>query len=78
LCWNIVKKSDREETLEMIPDDYKKIAVVFNVPEDELKKRLEKREKETGKHIPPEAIEKMKNCYTPPSKEEGFNKIINL
>jgi len=73
-----MKRSDRADALERVPSDYKKIAVVFNVPEEELKRRLEKRAQETGKYIPPEAIEKMKNYYIPPSKEEGFDKIINL
>lgn len=76
-CTN-VKKSERKDRLEMIPNDYKKIAVVFNISPDELKRRLEKREKTTGKHIPDEAIEMMRKNYTPPSKEEGFDKIINL
>lgn len=76
-CTNM-KKRDRTEVLDMIPSDYRKIAIVFNVSPDELKKRLEKRAKETGKHIPDEAIEAMRNYYTPPSREEGFNKIINI
>ena len=76
-CTNM-KRSDRVTVLEMVSEDYKKIAVVFNVPPDELKKRLKKRERETGKYIPDEAIEKMRGYYIPPSKSEGFNKIINL
>ncbi len=73
-----LKKRDREETLKKFPNDYKKIAIVFNVQPDELKKRLDKRKKQTGKYIPDEVIERMRNYYAPPSKEEGFDKIIKL
>lgn len=73
-----IKKSDRKSILKIVPNDYEKIAIVFNIPSEELKKRLNKRAEKTGKYIPDEVIEKMKKAYTPPSKSEGFDKIINF
>jgi predicted kinase len=76
-CTNL-KRGDRKDVLDLVPNDYKKIAVIFNVNPEELKRRLDKRSKETGKTIPDEVIDKMRNWYIPPSKEEGFDKIITL
>jgi len=73
-----LKRADRKNALDKFPNDYKKIAVVFNIPPDELEKRLKQREERTGKHIPDEAIEKMREYYIIPSKEEGFDKIITI
>lgn len=65
----------RSKFLSRIPDTYKKIAIVFSIPREELNKRLEKRAKETGKFISPTIIDSMLNSYIAPSLEEGFNKI---
>ena len=70
---NMTKKS-RQYYLDNIPKNYKKIAIMFKIPEKELKKRLDKRGKETGKVIPWEAIENMKAKYEPPTKGE-FDEI---
>lgn len=70
---NMTKKS-RQYYLDNVPKNYKKIAILFSIPEKELKKRLDKRGKETGKVIPWEAIENMKKKYDPPTKGE-FDEI---
>ena len=71
-----LKKADRQNALDKFPNDYKKIAVIFNIPPDELNKRLKQRAEKTGKYIPDEAINRMREYYTPPTKGEGFDKII--
>ena len=70
---NMTKKS-RQYYIDNIPKNYKKIAILFKIPEKELKKRLEKRGKETGKVIPWKVIENMKAKYEPPKKGE-FDEI---
>jgi predicted kinase len=50
-------------------------AVVFVVPEPELKKRLQDRAQKTGKFIPDHVLKNMAAKYETPSKEEGFDKI---
>lgn len=71
-----IKESDRLGIIKSTPKYYKKIAVVFNLPREEVEKRLAQREKETGKHIPPFVVDSMFNNFTLPTKEEGFDKII--
>lgn len=51
-------------------------AVVFDIPEEEWKRRTEKRKNETGKLVPDAAIMQMRKAYRPPAKEEGFDEII--
>lgn len=64
----------RKQKLNMIPDNYEKIAVFFPTPEEkELFKRLSSR---PGKNIPREVINSMIASLTIPTKEEGFDEII--
>lgn len=72
---NLTKKI-RKQYLDMAPPNYKLVAVVFKLKSKELNKRLKGREKETGKHIPPDVMKKMKGDYEEPSKAEGFDEII--
>lgn len=69
---NLTPKS-RKSKLSKIPSNYRKIAVFFSVPKD-LRDRLASR---PGKTIPEPVILSMINQLTPPSKEEGFDEIIN-
>lgn len=63
----------RKKKLRMLPNNYRKIAVVFPTPEEaELLRRLGSR---PGKTIPPEVIEKMKKDFVMPSTKEGFDEI---
>lgn len=64
----------RRIKLDMVMGSYEKIAVVFNKPDD-LKERLARREA-AGKIIPESVIESMEATYQPPTRFEGFAKII--
>lgn len=72
---NMSRKA-RAKKLNLIPRHYKKVAVVFSVPMDELQKRLDKRAAETGKNIPPHVLENMMKSYEEPTKAEGFENIV--
>lgn len=67
----------RKKILVLVPSNYKKTAVVFKVKDEELARRLEKREQETGKHIPAFVLNMMKKNYQEPSSEE-FDKIAYI
>lgn len=67
-------KNGRRNKLKMVPKDYKKVAVFFPTPhEDVLKKRLAGR---TGKNIPDYVITSMIKTLEKPTKDEGFDEII--
>lgn len=68
----------RRKILAQTPKQYRKIAVVFELDDQELFKRLNKREEETGKKIGPKIIETMKAGYSEPSKSEGFDEIVKI
>lgn len=74
---NISIKS-RAKRLRQIPPHYKKIAIVFNVSDEELKRRLDARGKETGKRPPDSYVTQMKSLYQEPSKAEGFSEIRHI
>lgn len=60
----------RNKFLANLPETYSKKAIVFSIPEDELKNRLQKRHDETGKYIPEHVLKMMLNSYEPPSLDE--------
>lgn len=67
----------RKKKLAMVPKDYKKIAVFFETPPDDiLKERLSKRE---GKTIPNFVMVSMKENLVKPSENEGFDivQVVN-
>lgn len=64
----------RAKFLASLPKTYEKHAIVFEVPDDVLNERLEKRNA-TGKIIPKSVIDAMRASYQPPSEAEGFDKI---
>lgn len=68
----------RKGILHNVPKNYKKIAVVFEVDDTELTRRLTARAKDSGKSIPPHIITSMRTSFTAPSKSEGFDEIINV
>ena len=77
VIWDQTNMSVKSRKLAMsLFKDYKKIAVVFSICPKELERRLEKREKEEGKHIPDFVIDTMSRKYNEPTKEEGFDKIV--
>ena len=65
----------RKDFLENLPEGYRKVGVVFTVPDQELTRRLTARAKETGKHIPDHVIKNMANSYVPPQPGE-FHTVI--
>jgi predicted kinase len=71
-------KKKRMSWLSQVGNKYHKVAVSFDVPETELMKRLKARADETGKHIPSHVVDQMAKNYNPPTKEEGFDKIIYM
>jgi predicted kinase len=72
---NLSKKS-RKKILDLIPDDYLKVAVVVNCSDDfVLANRLANR---PGKSIPHHVIENMKKTFEEPSLDEGFKSIVHI
>jgi predicted kinase len=69
---NMSKKS-RSIILNKVPKEYVKNAVVFNVGKDELIKRLNKRERETGKYVSMDVVDKMIKSYEAPTHNEFDN-----
>ena len=65
----------RRGILKQVPDDYFKEAISVEVTSIQLRERLDRRERETGKHIPPHVVENMAKSYLPPTKAEGFDNV---
>lgn len=67
-------KAARAKKLKMIPKNYKKIAVFFPTPhEDVLKKRLAGR---PGKTIPDYVMTSMVKTVEKPTSDEGFDDVV--
>jgi predicted kinase len=71
-----VAASKRQTFIQLTPDHYQKVAVVFEVDEKVLASRIKKRAEETGKHIPDTVMDSMKKEYVEPTHKEGFDYII--
>ena len=72
---NLTAKT-RAKKLIMVPDQYEKIAVYFNTPESaELQRRLDSRK---GKTIPANILMGMASQLQRPTREEGFDRIIEV
>jgi len=74
---NMSRKS-RTAKLKNVPSTYFKICVNFTVDDKVLKQRLEARAKVTGKEIPDFVLKSMFDSYNPPSRDEGFNLILEV
>lgn len=57
---------------------YEKIAIVFNVDDNELRRRLDERKELTGKEIPDHVLESMSQRFEMPTKDEGFSSIETI
>ena len=68
----------RRSKVALIPRDYTKICLVFDVPDNVLRQRLDKRAAETGKVIAPFIIKNMANSWQSPNKDDGFHHIIEV
>ena len=71
---NLTVKS-RTKKLKVVPDDYNKTAVVFEVDGPELERRRALREDASGKVVPPFVLQRMQASYARPTKSEGFDVI---
>lgn len=72
---NLTVKS-RKRVLNIAPNDYVKIAVVFPLPPNDVwQNRLMNR---PGKVIPKEALDNMKALYVAPTVDEGFDYVLNI
>lgn len=68
----------RRSWLAGVPASYRKVAVDFQIDDKELQRRLAERAARTGKVIPPFVVETMASRYDPPSREEGFDQIVEV
>lgn len=73
---NVVKTARIKKMTNLAANGFDTIAIVFEVPLEELHVRLDKRAKETGKFISRKIVENMLNEYTRPGYDEGFKSII--
>lgn len=71
---NLTVKS-RARKLNKVPENYKKIAVVFPVNEKEIYERNDFR-KAFGRNISEPILKCMIEFFEPPTKSEGFDEII--
>ena len=65
-------RTSRKKILDLVPEDYKKVAIVFYCDPDIQDERLLSR---PGKTIPPHVIKSMRGSYEPPELDEGFDSI---
>ena len=72
---NLSVKSRISKMNRFDPKWWYRIAIVFEVPEAELRHRLQYREQKTGKHIPEHVIFDMMKSYQRPTLSEGFDEI---
>jgi predicted kinase len=71
-----LNRKTRANKLRKIPSYYKKVAVVFPIPEaNEWVRRLESR---PGKNIPSNILVKMVNTFVEPTLDEGFDEILEV
>jgi heterogeneous nuclear ribonucleoprotein U-like protein 1 len=73
---NLSKKSRKTKIDKIDKSKYNIIAVVFNVDNDILVERLNKRAFDIGKSIPHNILENMKKSYCEPIMSEGFAQIL--
>ena len=74
---NMGRKS-RVSKLKNVPDFYKKVCLNFSVDDKVLAERLEARAISTGKIISPFVLKNMFSSYVAPSREEGFDQILEI
>lgn len=67
----------RNRKLALVPEDYYKTAVVFNVPSDHAR-RLAVRAEREGKFIPQDVLDRMLGSFERPTLAEGFDAITEV
>lgn len=70
-----LSKKKRRGILQQTPDHYRVVAVVFNIPE---RVRAERAAQRRGKTIPDHVMKNMAKSSDPVTKDEGFDKIIEI
>lgn len=65
----------RRAILQAVPGHYFKKVVVWELPQEELLRRANKRALEGGKQVPWNVVEDMLNRYTRPTLDEGWDAI---
>jgi predicted kinase len=73
-----LSKKKRRGILKKVSDSYQKIAIDFDVMDNVLRERLDKRAREEGKYIPSKVMENMASSYNPITKDEGFDIIYKV
>lgn len=73
---NLSRRS-RARFLSSLPKPYRRIAVVFDVPDEVLAHRLDERARLTGKSIPEDVISSMKASFEMPVLAE-FDQIVSV
>lgn len=68
----------RKSKLSSIPQSYLKVCLVFDIPDKLLWERLEARKEESGKNIPIFVVKNMMSAWNEPTKNDGFDYIINI
>jgi predicted kinase len=69
--------TSRKKLLANIPDEYFKVAVLFDWDKKELLKRNIERNVKEGKFIPEKVFDDMINSFVPVRDDEGFDKVIS-
>jgi predicted kinase len=68
-----LRRQGRIDKLAQIPDYYRKIAIVFPIPEpEELERRLTQR---PGKTIPVDVVNRMRSSFEIPTLDEGWDEV---
>jgi len=68
-----LRRQGRIDRLAQIPDHYRKIAIVFPIPEPaELERRLTQR---PGKTIPVDVVNRMRDSFEVPTLDEGWDEV---
>lgn len=73
---NMSKKA-RKLFLKDLPEGYERVAVNFQITDQELRRRLDARAAVTGKSIPDDVLKNMSERYVAPDREE-FDRIIRV
>lgn len=75
---NVVQSARKKKLNLLKVHHYSTIAYYFDLSQDEIWRRVKKRESEGGKIITPKLMEMMQKDYTFPTYEEGFDKIYKI
>jgi predicted kinase len=75
---NVVQSARKKKLKLLNVHGYSTVAYYFDLSQDEIWKRIKKREFEGGKIITPKLMNMMQKDYTFPVYDEGFDKIYKI